>query len=78
MSGTNRTNSWYNVELPGGVLGWVPSSAVEFINGQNPLDIPIAVTIPPTPTPTSTLFPTSEPTIFPTQPPDEGPPTPPP
>ncbi|MCB9432770.1 MAG: protein kinase [Ardenticatenaceae bacterium] len=55
---------WYNIQLDNGSTGWVASSVTEIEGGADPLTIPVAATIPPSPTPTAT--PTATPTIIPT------------
>ena len=50
----DASNTWFNVELESGVRGWVAAVVVNLVQPHTPEEIPLAVTIPPAPTPTYT------------------------
>ncbi|HEX6385284.1 MAG TPA: SH3 domain-containing protein, partial [Anaerolineae bacterium] len=66
--GKDPRNEWYNVRLPDGTLGWLAASVSEPVNAMAMTAVPVAATIPPSPTPTNTPTPTptNTPTITPT------------
>ena len=45
---------WYNVQLAGGQLGWVAEDVGEVTRNRGVLEIPVALTVPPTPLLTAT------------------------
>jgi hypothetical protein len=52
--GTTEGLTWYNVSLDDGTLGWLAASVVELLDPAGLDNVPVAATIPPTPTPTVT------------------------
>jgi len=50
---------WFLIELPGGSRGWIADSVTDPINAADMAKIQVAVTIPPSPTPTATATPTA-------------------
>jgi hypothetical protein len=70
----NAESSWYNVRLGDGTIGWISSDVTEPVYLEAMPGIPVAATIPPSPTytpaPTFTFTPTPVPTSAPIPPTD--------
>jgi hypothetical protein len=48
---SNEDRTWYNIRLDDGTKAWIAGSVTESLNAINIVDVPVAVTIPPAPTP---------------------------
>ncbi len=64
---------WFLIELPGGSRGWIADSVTDPFNAADMAKVQVAVTIPPSPTPTATATPTPTATATPTETPTATP-----